>query len=326
MEIAPGIHRIEARFAGRYLFQHVLVGDRVLLVDTGVPDTPGEVIFPYLERLGRSPADVDYVVCTHPDADHLGGNANVRRAAPSSRLLAHELDVRWTEDLDAMVAERYDGFRADHGIGDPPEALAESRAVCGDPVRVDVALTGGEWISLSEDWRVQVLHTPGHSEGHLSIWDPRSSTVIIADANMGAALPFVDGSKALAPTYTHPGPYLRTNTRLRELPAQRLLTAHFPLKEGAEIGAFLDESRATAQAVEKTLLDVIDGAGGPVALRELIDAVDATAGPLPAATKDTWASPVVGHLDELEVAGRIASGRDAGRKVWSAGEGTRNAA
>lgn len=326
MEIAEGIHRIEGRFAGRYLFQHVLVGERMLLVDTGVVNTPEELIFPYLESIGRGPADIDYVLCTHPDTDHYGGNGVVRRHAPKSRVLAHQLDVHWLEDADAMVAERYDCFRADHGIGDSREDLDASRALCGDPVTVDVALRGGEWVALSDDWRVEVLHTPGHSEGHLTVWDPRSRTLVIADAAMGRALPLVDGAPALAATYTHPGPYAATNDLLCGRRAGLLLTAHFPAMRKAEVEGFLDDSRSLVADIEETLLESVDASAAPLGLRELVDAVDARLGPLPAETKSTWAFPVAGHMEELEAAGRVTARRDEDRLVWSAANGRQHAA
>ncbi len=319
MEILPGIHRLEGSFGGRYLFQHVLVGEeRILLVDTGIESTPDELIFPYIERIGRARGDVSYVVCTHPDTDHFGGNASVRGAAPACRILGHELDLRWLENPDAMVAERYDGFRADHDVHDSDETLHELRSHCGEPVPVDIALRGGEWILLGDDWRVQILHTPGHSEGHLSVWDPRSAALIVADAAMGRALPFMDGSPALAATYTHPGPYLRTSARLKEVGAEHLLTAHFPAMAGAEAGRFFDESRDHAQATERVLLDALARSEEPPALRDLISEVDLALGPLPAAARDTWASPIVGHLDELEASGRLVEGRNPNaRKTWS---------
>ena len=325
MEIAPGIHRVEGRFAGRYLFQHVLVGERLMLIDTGIVDTPEELIFPYLSAIGRSPGDVDYVVCTHPDADHLGGNGQVRREASRYRFLAHARDRRWLEDPDAMVAERYDGFRAEHGVGDPPEALAESRRLCGEPVQVDVSVTGGEEVALASDWRVELLHTPGHSEGHLSVWDPRSSTLIIADAAMGAALPYVDGSPALAATYTHPQSYAETSRRLRERGARLLLTAHFPAMRGDAVALHLDVSAQLVDDVETVVLGRIQEGGG-VGLREQLDVVDARVGPLPPAMRDTWASPVAGHLDELVAAGRIRASYEGGRTVYAIAEGARDAA
>jgi glyoxylase-like metal-dependent hydrolase (beta-lactamase superfamily II) len=319
VEVLPGIHRVEGTFGGRYLFQHVLVGEEhVLLIDTGIDSTPDELIFPYLELIGRAPSDVSYVLCTHPDTDHFGGNAAVRRAAAACRILAHELDVHWLEDPDAMVAERYDGFRADHGVHDSEETLGELRALCGEPTPVDIALRHGEWIRLGGDWRVQILHTPGHSEGHLSVWDPRSRALIVADAAMGRALPFVDGSPALAATYTHPGPYARTAARLEQLGAQHLLTAHFPAMAGEEIHKFLDASRDHVEATERILLAAIRAADEPPTLRDLIAEVDQELGPLTEATRETWASPIVGHLQELEAAGRILPDRNSdGRRTWS---------
>lgn len=181
-----------------------------------------------------------------------------KRASPACRILGHELDVHWLEDPDAMVAERYAGYRADHGVGDPAEVLADLRALIGDPVSVDVALTGGEWIRLAGDWRVQVLHAPGHSEGHLAVWDPRSRTLVVADAAMGRALPFVDGTPALAATYTHPGPYAATSAMLAGLDADLLLTAHFPAMRGEQTEAFFADSRSLVVEVEAAILETIE--------------------------------------------------------------------
>jgi glyoxylase-like metal-dependent hydrolase (beta-lactamase superfamily II) len=319
VEILPGIHRIEGTFGGRYLFQHVLVGDeRILLVDTGIVSTPDELIFPYLERLGHSRRDVSYVLCTHPDTDHFGGNAAVRKAAPACRVLGHKLDRRWLEDPDAMVAERYDGFRADHGVHDSDETLRALRALCGEPTALDISLGGGEWVQLGGGWRVKVLHTPGHSEGHLTVWDPRSGTLIIGDAAMGRALPFVDGSPALAATYTHPGPYLETSRALNDFGAEHLLTAHFPAMAGGEVARFFEDSREHVHTTERVLLDVIGRSDDQLRLEDLIPVVDRALGPLPAPARDTWASPLVGHLDELEASGRLVARRNAqGRKTWS---------
>jgi len=41
MEIAEGIHRIESDLGERFICQYALAGrDRVVLVDTGIADTP----------------------------------------------------------------------------------------------------------------------------------------------------------------------------------------------------------------------------------------------------------------------------------------------
>jgi glyoxylase-like metal-dependent hydrolase (beta-lactamase superfamily II) len=177
---------------------------------------------------------------------------------------------------------------------------------------------------LAPGWRVEVLHTPGHSEGHLSLWDPRSRTLIIADAAMGRALPYVDGEPALAATYTHPGPYAASNGLLRQRGPELLLTAHFPAMRGDEIGRFLDDSAGLVADIDRTLLGAV--CSRPQSLRDLVDAVDTALGPLPAETKSTWAFPVEGHMNELAAAGRVVAGRDGDKIVWTATDRSAHAA
>ncbi len=54
MEIAQGIHRVESSLGARFMAQYVLVGEaRTLLLDTGMPFTPGEALAP-VSRVRRA--------------------------------------------------------------------------------------------------------------------------------------------------------------------------------------------------------------------------------------------------------------------------------
>src|SRR3712207_6996444 len=79
----------------RSFSQYLLRGERTMLVDTGVTETPGRVILPYLDSVGLDPADLDFVLNTHADVDHFGGNAEIRGAAPGAVFCAHGADVAW---------------------------------------------------------------------------------------------------------------------------------------------------------------------------------------------------------------------------------------
>src|SRR5215218_2770130 len=120
MEVAPGIHRIESVLGPRPFSQYLLRGERSLLVDTGIVTTPGEVILPYLESVGLDPDDLDFVLNTHADVDHFGGNAAVRGCAPKAVFCAHAADVPWIEDRERILRERY-GWYADHNVDYSPE-------------------------------------------------------------------------------------------------------------------------------------------------------------------------------------------------------------
>ena len=62
MEVAPGIHRIEAPLGDRFVAMHLLIGDEcALLFDTGMDRTPYDYMLPYLDQIGV-PAETLVVV------------------------------------------------------------------------------------------------------------------------------------------------------------------------------------------------------------------------------------------------------------------------
>ena len=131
MEVAPGIHRIESVLGPRPFSQYLLRDERSLLFDTGVKETPGDVILPFLGGL-----QPDLVLNSHADVDHYGGNAAIRQAAPRALFLAHELDVRWIESTEAIMRERY-GWYAEHGLDYEPDVVAWLRGAIGLDTPVD---------------------------------------------------------------------------------------------------------------------------------------------------------------------------------------------
>ena len=64
MEIIPGLHRItEVRMTNVYL----LLGERMTLVDTGMPGSAGRIL-EAIRALDRDPAELTRIIITHPHA------------------------------------------------------------------------------------------------------------------------------------------------------------------------------------------------------------------------------------------------------------------
>jgi glyoxylase-like metal-dependent hydrolase (beta-lactamase superfamily II) len=293
MEVAPGIHRIEGDLGERYVCQYLLVGDeRTLLVDTGLRDMPSQVITPYLEGLGRSLADLDDVLVSHADVDHCGGNRALRAAAPRARLWCGEADRAWIESNAAMLAGNYLWY-APYGCGPTPDDVEFLTRELGGDAPVDVGLHGGETLRLGPDWRVEVLALPGHTPGHVGLWDPRSRAAIAIDAVLADGVCDRAGNRLIPPRYYSAAGYEATIRRLRALDPALLLTAHYDVMEREEARAFLDRSLAFVHAVGAA----IDAAvlSGTTALWPLTQAVDAAVGPFPAFTHELAAS-VRAHL------------------------------
>jgi len=274
VEILDGIHRIDAEVAGRPLYLFLFLGERNLLLDAGCVTTVADTLLPYLAGLGLSPRDLDLLVITHSDFDHQGGANALKTASPGLRIACGALDQELVSDPDAIVARRYDAFRADHGIGYDDETTAWIREMCGLPQPVDTVLAGGETIDLGNGAELRVLHVPGHSPGHLAVYDNRSGALFSGDCVQGSVYLGLDGTRKLCPTYTDVDPYLQTIEAIAALAPSELHGCHWPACTGAEVAAFLGESRAYAESVDGLVRTCFAEAPEGLTLGELIDRVN----------------------------------------------------
>jgi glyoxylase-like metal-dependent hydrolase (beta-lactamase superfamily II) len=160
---------------------------------------------------------------------------------------------------------------------------------------VDVGLRGGETLRLGPFWRLEVLALPGHTPGHLGLWDPRSESAIIIDAVLGDGIYDRGGERLIPPRYYSATDYEATIRRLRALDPALLLTAHYPVMDREAARAFLDRSLAFVQAVRDAVRAGVRA--GTTDLWPLTQAVDAAVGPFPAFTHELAAS-VRAHLAE----------------------------
>lgn len=306
MEVAPGIHRIESVLGPRPFSQYLLRDERSLLFDTGCADTPETVILPFLDGL-----QPDLVLLSHADVDHFGGNAALKAAAPKALLLAHEADVAWMESSEAILRERYGWYDA-HGIGYPQDVFAWLAGALGPDTPIDVHLQAGEKIRLGPRLTVEVLHLPGHTDGHIGLWEPVSRTAIVMDAAMGRGLLGLDG------TVIHPSPYfdvdayLGSARRLQALRPARLLTAHYDVMEGEQVDRFLADTVSFVEDARCVVEEELHAAG-ELTLKELLERADPRLGPFTSMPNEL-AGSLRAHLRQLVREGRVRE--DASGMRW----------
>jgi glyoxylase-like metal-dependent hydrolase (beta-lactamase superfamily II) len=279
MEILPGIHRIESDLGVRFMCQYLLVGDdRTVLVDTGLAGTPEEVILPYLEEIGLSLEDVDEVLISHADVDHCGGNRALKERSPALRFSCGEADRPYVESNQIILAEIY-RWSEPYGFGPDEGSLAWISDNLGGDSPVDQGLRGGETLRLGPDWRVEILHLPGHTPGHLGLWDPKNGAAIIIDAALETGIYDREENRLLPPRYFDAAGYRRTIRGLRALRPEHLLTAHYPPMRGQEALDFLDRSLQFTYDVERVVSEGV--ADGTTDVWELTRRADAALGPYP---------------------------------------------
>ncbi|GAA1054975.1 hypothetical protein GCM10017608_18270 [Agromyces luteolus] len=317
MEIRKGLHRVQAPLGERFVALYLLVGDdAALLVDTGIRESITETLLPYLDEAGIPREKLRWAVNTHCDFDHTGGNGALKAAIPSVEIVAHDLDTDLVEDVQRLIDVRYGEFRETDGFDDPPETTAYLRSV-SDLVPVDRRVSGGEEFDLGGR-SVRVLHVPGHSPGHVAVHDPENRALMIGDATLGTTVPYADGRAAFPPTYRDVDPYVASLSAFRDLDADLLLTAHYPVYEGRGVREFLDESEAYTERIDDVLAAVLAADDAPRTTLELVRAAGAELGPWPADALDYAVFPVTGNLERLAARGVVTEQTDAaGRRRWS---------
>ena len=193
-EVAPGLHRMALPLGIHgvaTVSAYLLVGGdgRDTLVDCGIaaattPDgDPGPdgtaALEAALRACGSAFERIERLVVTHAHIDHFGLAGEVVRRS-GGELWMHrrtELDLAKYADPDEAV-DRRELMLADHGLFGP-ELTETSRGLCDwMPVmpsigRPGTLLDGGERIAVGDrTW--EVVHTPGHSPGHICLWTPRT--------------------------------------------------------------------------------------------------------------------------------------------------------
>ncbi len=221
--VAGPIHRVPLGFVSAYLVDSAEGG---VLVDTGVPGR-SETLLAAARELSpvAGPHGLHRIVVTHCHVDHAGGLAAVA-AASGVPVLAHRLD--------APV------IRAG---GPQPPAIPEGRVarllspLFGrvGPRRLEPAPVHGELEDgASAPGGLRVIHTPGHTPGHLSLLWPEEGGVLIA----GDAAGRMFGRLGLAVVNAEPAIARRTFARLAELEFDVACVGHGPVLRGRANAAF----------------------------------------------------------------------------------------
>lgn len=185
---------------------------RSLLIDTGLG------VCNISEEVKKLTAEPVTAIATHIHWDHIGGH----KYYPD--FYAHEAELDWLCGGFPLSMETIRGMVIDRC--DLPEGYDVStyEFFQGTPTRV---LKGGETIDLGGR-SIEVLHTPGHSPGHMCFWEAARGYLFTGD------LVYKDTLFAYYPS-TDPEAYLASLEKVAALPAKRVFPAHHTLDIHPEI-------------------------------------------------------------------------------------------
>lgn len=312
-ELVPGVHRVETVTDGKIHGYHVLDGaSGPILVDPGYVDAPTTVYEPFLRERGWELADVGLAIVTHADADHFGGSHELREHSPNATIAVHAADALLAESVDRILTERYRMFDDDHGLTYQQETYDWLTGMMGPDEDVDLRLRGGETIRV-RDRQLRTLHTPGHTAGHLMLYDEEHDLVVGADGFFGRGLSGVDGEYLQPPPYYLYPEYENTIELVAALSADVLSFTHYDVLRGDDVEAFVQESRDFVNEFDALALDIADERG-PVTLREAIDVTVERRGSF--GLDLDLAYPLTAHFGAHVDRGNLATVEKDGRVAW----------
>jgi len=293
-------------------------GEPLTLLDTG-PRTPEAraALEAGLGRLGYTSGDLERIVISHAHIDHFGLAGDLIEAS-KAQVWSHAWNVSALGDYVADRQRRtafYAALLRQAGV--PADILKAMGGATGDlrrfarPVTIDITLDEGDTLRLAGlEW--QVLHTPGHAAGLICLYEPTSRTLLSTDHLLAdiSSNPLVEPP----PPGESERPrslalYQASLQRVAALEIERALPSHGPLIEDV---AGLVQKRLDFH--QRRMARVMD------ALRNGARTTwDVTQALFPGrSVMDTFlaASEVIGHLDLLELDGRIVGDHDDQVVLW----------
>lgn len=126
----------------------------VTLVDAGFEPAA------LLDRVDALERRVDRVLLTHAHVDHIAGLGEVRERHPAMRVFIHDTEAEFLTDAGLNLSS----FLAEPVVDQPPDAFL----IAGKSIHI----AGVPW---------QLRHTPGHSPGGVSFYEPTQGVAIVGD-------------------------------------------------------------------------------------------------------------------------------------------------
>jgi glyoxylase-like metal-dependent hydrolase (beta-lactamase superfamily II) len=235
MKIAAGIYQIQIPIPDNpleYTNCYLLEGtEGWLLIDSGWYTTDSfNILIKNLNDLGLSLKDLSKLIITHIHPDHFGLAGRIRQLSPGTKLLTHIWESSMIETRYLNVGELNDKMtQMLHSHGVPLINSTELKSDYLPDVSSilvtfpDHILYGGEVIHTGI-FDLEVIWTPGHSPGHICLYEPQNKFLFSGDHILPVITPNISfnvlsGDNPL-------GTYLYALNKLRNLQVKKVLPGH----------------------------------------------------------------------------------------------------
>lgn len=205
-------------------------GDDVVLVDCGWnTDQAYQALEEGMQEHGSHPSAVTKLLITHVHPDHFGMAGRLKRLADCD-VVIHEKDAEVINSryfAPKSLTDEMSKFMVMNGVP-PLESPTMAQGSMGmidrvAPVPPDTEVKGGETFKAGE-FEFEIIWTPGHSPGHICLYEPNHKILFTGDHILPTITPNVS---IHAQTHGSPlGDYMRSLEKLMDLDVTYVLPAH----------------------------------------------------------------------------------------------------
>jgi len=179
MKINKNITMLTIALEGERAMHPVLLRDdeNLVLIDTGYPRHTSQIA----EAIAATGQPLTHIILTHQDIDHVGAVTRLMALFPDVKVLAHEDEAKYMDGTAtpvklAAALARYEGSTSGEKleIDKYAERFSEIR------FKVDQTLRDGEVLPIAGG--IEVVHTPGHTPGHMCLYLRGSRLMVLGDS------------------------------------------------------------------------------------------------------------------------------------------------
>lgn len=149
--------------------------DGITLVDTGMIGQ-FEGLESALEQEGVQLADIKRIILTHQDIDHIGNLGALLDAIPGLEVWAHADEVPYIKGEKPLIKFTPERISL---LPEPVHSQAKQLLSQLPEIEISRVLEDGDMLPLQGG--IQVIHTPGHTPGHICLYFRESEFLLAAD-------------------------------------------------------------------------------------------------------------------------------------------------
>jgi glyoxylase-like metal-dependent hydrolase (beta-lactamase superfamily II) len=230
MEVYESVHRVELNlpFQETPILNVYIIKNNssAAIIDTGMGDAASnQLLIKGVEEIGLRKNDISLIINTHEHVEHFSGNYELAKAT-GAQIVAHPIAKKTIEKPSMRFSEEAVLKMLPEGALEQIRRWSTLFNVV-KPSTVAKIVKDGDTFEPVEGIKLRVIHTPGHSQGHICLYDEDRKALFSGDQVLGSGTPYVgkwpDGSNG------DMDDYLASLEKLKKLNLKLILPGHGPI-------------------------------------------------------------------------------------------------